>query len=256
MGGAANHGVEDRKVKLGCVLPGESPAIFGDALRRMATAATYLYQDGTRYWYSTQPTVTKLAEDRAEQLTREPDKVAEAIKQRLVADLRARGDFPRVHVLPVSSADVPDDTDARLVVLGVEAPHTRTEDSAALAAAKTLLETRGTAPRLFRNTLVFLAADKTRLADLDEGVRRYLAWQSIVDEAEALDLTPHQKKQAMTQRDGADVAVTARLPETYQWLLVPGQSSRPHPSRGRASACPEPRRWRCGPRRSSRARSC
>ena len=38
-------------------------------------AATYLYQDGPRFWYATQPTVTKLAEDRAEQLKRDPDKV-------------------------------------------------------------------------------------------------------------------------------------------------------------------------------------
>ena len=73
---AAHKGIEDRRVKLGCVMPGESPAVFGDALRRMAGAATYLYQDGPHYWYSTQPTVTKLAEDRAEQLKREPDKVA------------------------------------------------------------------------------------------------------------------------------------------------------------------------------------
>src|ERR1700730_6353621 len=29
-------------------------------------APTYHYQDGPRYWYSTQPTVTKLAEDRAD----------------------------------------------------------------------------------------------------------------------------------------------------------------------------------------------
>ena len=28
---AAHRGLEDRRVKLGCVLPGESPAIFGDA---------------------------------------------------------------------------------------------------------------------------------------------------------------------------------------------------------------------------------
>jgi ribosomal protein L10 len=37
------------------------------------------------------------------------------------------------------------------------------------------LETRGNTPRLYRNTLVFLAADKTRLQDLDEAVRTYLA---------------------------------------------------------------------------------
>ena len=54
---AAHQGIEDRGVKLGCVLPGESPAVLGDALRRIAGAATYLYQDGPRYWYSTRPTL-------------------------------------------------------------------------------------------------------------------------------------------------------------------------------------------------------
>ena len=80
--GAANRGIEDQRIKLGCVMPGESPALFGDALRRLATAATYLYQDGVRYWYSTQPTVTKVAEDRAEQLRRTPDTVAKATSRK------------------------------------------------------------------------------------------------------------------------------------------------------------------------------
>jgi hypothetical protein len=31
---------------------------------------------------------------------------------------------------------------------------------------------------------VFLAADKGRLQDLDEAVRKYLAWQSILEEKE------------------------------------------------------------------------
>ena len=42
---AAHRGIEDRRVKLGCVMPGETPAVFGDALRRLAGAATYLYQE-------------------------------------------------------------------------------------------------------------------------------------------------------------------------------------------------------------------
>src|SRR5205823_2119356 len=122
---AAHRGLEDRRVKLGCVMPGESPAVFGDALRRLAGAATYLYQDGPRYWYSTQPTVTKLAEDRAELLKRDPDKVAQELDRRLRDDLRKTGDFSRVHPLPRSSADVPDDLDARLVVLSAEQAYTK-----------------------------------------------------------------------------------------------------------------------------------
>ena len=222
---AAHKGIEDRRVKLGCVMPGESPAVFGDALRRMAGAATYLYQDGPHYWYSTQPTVTKLAEDRAEQLKRDPDKVVHELEQRLRKDLARTGDFNRIHPMPQTGADVPDDLDARLVVLGVNQPYSKEGDSTAEVAAKAILETRGNTPRLYRNTLVFLAADKTRLQDLDEAARKYLAWKSILADEDQLGLTKHQKTQIETQMNAADSAVIARLPETYQWLLVPVQAT-------------------------------
>ncbi|MCL4784604.1 MAG: DUF499 domain-containing protein [Bryobacterales bacterium] len=221
--GAAHRGIEDRRVKLGCVMPGESPAVFGDGLRRLAGAATYLYQDGSRFWYDTQPTVTKLAEDRAEQLKRNPDKVIQELERRLRADLGKRGDFERVHPMPKSGADVPDDFDARLVVLSADHPYSKEPESAAQTAAQGILDTRGNTPRLYRNTLVFLAADKVRLQDLDDALRRYLAWDSILAEKDALNLSPFQAKQAETQRTAAEGAVTARLPETYQWLLVPEQ---------------------------------
>jgi len=222
-GNAAHRGIEDRQIKLGCVMPGESPAIFGDALRRLAAAATHLYQDGTRYWYDTRATVTKLAEDLAEQLKRDPDAVVQEIDKRLRVDLQKRGDFSRVHPLPHGGQEVPDDMDARLVVLGPDHPYSKEAGNPAEVAAKAILESRGSAPRLFRNTLVFLAADKARLQDLDEAVRRFLAWETILDEKETRDLSPHQVKQAETQQASADGAVTARLPETYQWLLVPVQ---------------------------------
>lgn len=222
---AANRGIEDRRVKLGCVMPGESPNIFGDALRRLSSAATYLYQDGARYWYSTQPTVTKLAEDRAEQLKRNPDKVTQELDRRLRDDLRKTGDFGRVHPMPESGQDVPDDLDARLVVLSVDHPYSKQPGNPAEVAAKAILDSRGNTPRLFRNTLVFLAADQVRLQDLNEAVRRYLAWDAILAEKVSLNLDPHQVKQAETQLAAADGVVSARIPETYQWLLVPGQAN-------------------------------
>jgi predicted AAA+ superfamily ATPase len=222
---AAHRGLEDRRVKLGCVMPGESPAVFGDALRRLAASATYLYQDGPRFWYATQPTVTKLAEDRAEELKRDPDKVAQELDERLRINLRKTGDFSRIHPLPRSGADVPDDLDARLVVLPAEHPYSKEPGSAAETAARAILESRGNTPRLYRNTLVFLAADKVRLQDLDEALRKFLAWKSILAEKDTLNLDPHQVRQAETQKQAADGAVTSRLPETYQWLLAPEQAN-------------------------------
>lgn len=69
------------------------------------------------------------------------------------------------------------------------------------------------------------SSEQTRLQDLDEAARKYLAWESILSERVQLDLTPLQAEQADTQKGAADGAVTARLPETSQWLLVPVQEN-------------------------------
>lgn len=224
-GAAAQRGIEDRQVRLGCVMPGETIATFGDALRRLAASATYLYQDGARVWYDTRPTVTKLADDRAEQYRRDPDAIAHELEERVRADIRRTGDFARVHALPVNGADIPDDHEARLVILQPHYPHTKDGSSPAQQAAQEILTSRGNAPRLFRNTLVFLAVDAARVQDLDEAIRRFLAWRSIHEEREVLGLTPQQQRQVETQREAASSTITARLPETYQWLLVPTQET-------------------------------
>lgn len=148
------------------------------------------------------------------------------------ADVIKKGDFSRVHAVPQSSQDVPDDTDVRLVVLSIDYPYEKDPANKAIAAAKSILENRGNAPRLFRNTLLFLAVDHTRLQDLDQAVRWYLAWQSIINDGnkegeDTLGLSPFQLAQAKSQLSAADKAVAARMPEAYQWLLVPTQKEDP-----------------------------
>ena len=187
--------------------------------------------------------MTKLAEERALQLERDPDRVHAELRGRLAADLglqprdeSRRGGFARVHLVPRDGSEVPDEVDTRLVVLDIDYPFARGQGgNPAEEAAQKILESRGTAPRLYRNTLAFLAADRVRLQDLDEALRRYLAWQSIVDESDSLNLDPHQARQAEAQRAAADSAVTARLPETYQWVLTPGQKDPRAPVEWQAS---------------------
>ena len=218
----ATKGLEDRQVKLGCAQPGEAVATFGDALRRLTDHATHLYVDGRRYWYSTQPSVTRLAQDRAAQ--QDADKVLEEIKSRLREEQHVRGEFARVHAAPSSSGDVPDEPESRLVILAPEYTHAlKNQESPARIEAAKILEQRGTTPRHCRNMLVFLAPDKTRFSELDQAVRQYLAWKSIDDEKESLNLDAFQSNQAKTKRQQAEETVEQRIPETYQWLLVPIQ---------------------------------
>ena len=46
-----NKGLDDRQINLGVVQPGERPAIFGDALRRLTNQAKFMHSDLGRYWY-------------------------------------------------------------------------------------------------------------------------------------------------------------------------------------------------------------
>ena len=50
-----------------------------------------------------------------------------------------------------------------------------------------------------------------------------MAWKSIEDERDALNLDPFQANQARTRREGAEETIKRRIPETFQWLLVPVQ---------------------------------
>ncbi|MDA8312150.1 MAG: Swt1 family HEPN domain-containing protein [Actinomycetota bacterium] len=223
---AANRGIDDRAVKLGCVQPGETPATFGDALRRLTDNATYLYVDGQRYWFSLQPSVTRLAQDRAASHFSDDD-VDEEIRRRLVAATRAgnRGDFATVHPAPRTPAEVPDEAEARLVVFGPEHPHSgKTADSPARVAARRFLDERSGGPRLNRNMLVFLAPDRSRLAELRLGVRDFLAWRSVEAEKGSLNLDAFQSRQAETKRAQFDEVVTQRIGETFTWVLVPTQA--------------------------------
>jgi len=46
-----------------------------------------------------------------------------------------------------------------------------------------------------------------------------------VDEAETLNLDAHQTRQVLSSKEHAGSTVAARMPETYQWLIVPTQSN-------------------------------
>lgn len=217
-----NKGIDDRTIKLGCVQPGESPATFGDALRRLSTRATYLVEDNGQYWFALGQTISRTAADRAQSRFLEGH-ADEEIRRRMLGT-RERGQFAGVHWAPRGPAEIPDETEARLVVLGPEYPHASgTRVTPAREVSENILGERAGGPRLNRNALVFAAPDATRLEELRAAARSYLAWKSIWDERAELNLDELSRRQAETQRDHFDETVNQRMGETFIWALVPSQ---------------------------------
>jgi predicted AAA+ superfamily ATPase len=222
-----NKGLDDRQINLGVVQPGERPAIFGDALRRLANNARFMHGDLGRYWYSMSASLNRLAADRAGQIE-EPLVLLEIDKAlaTYINSLGDRGHFDTVQVSPSSSADVPDEPGGvRAVILGVAHPHTGRDTSEAMTEAKDILLQRGSTPRVYRNMLVFLAAEGRQLDNLKEAMRSALAWSGIVKDTDRLNLTQRDSALAKAKVAEANETVKTRLKETWCYLLYPMQES-------------------------------
>ena len=225
--GQQNRGLDDKQINLGVVQPGERPAIFGDALRRLTNQARFMHSDLGRYWYSMAASLNRTAADRAGQIE-EALVLAEIDKAlaRYINGFGDRGRFDAVQAAPGGSSDVPDEPGGvRAVVLGVAHPHTGRDGSEALAEAGDILMQRGSTPRVYRNMLVFLAAEQRQLDGLKLAMRFALAWAEIVRDTDRLNLTQSDSALAREKMNESDETLKARLKETWRWLLYPVQES-------------------------------
>ncbi|MGB0694295.1 MAG: DUF499 domain-containing protein [Rhodospirillaceae bacterium] len=224
-----NKGLDDKQINLGVVQPGERPATFSDALRRLANQAKYMHSDLGRYWYSTDPSLNRLASDRAAQL--EGALVDVEIDKALAAYINGigdRGHFDAIQVAPGTSADIPDEPGGvRAVVFGIAHPHNGRDGSDAQVEAKDVLLQRGSTPRVYRNMLVFIAPDAKQLGNVNEAMRASMAWSGIVREAESgrLDLKTSDVALAKAKLDEAKATLKTRLKEAWCYLLYPYQES-------------------------------
>lgn len=216
------RGVEASRIRLGVVQPGESIADFNDALNTLQTSLAYLYTNpsGDRYWYDTRPTLRKTVEDRATQIA--PVDVEYEIETRL-RKLRKEAPFAGLHTCPSSSLDITDDQAVRLVILrpSDEYRASQQDSNKAMEVIIDFLNNRGTSPRIYRNMLAFIAPDQELMASLKQEVRRYLAWKSIRDDSEDLNLDAAQNRETDNNLRRSNDTVELRIKEAYCWLLIP-----------------------------------
>lgn len=217
----ATRGVESSRIRLGVVQPGENIAVFNDALNTLRNSLSFLYTNpsGDRFWYDSRPTLRKTADDRATQVS--SSDVEYEIEMRL-RSLRKEAPFAGIHICPASSLDVPDEQTARLVILRPSDEYKATnQNNAAMTAVTDILNNRGNTPRIYRNMLAFIAPDQDLMASLKQAVRLYIAWKSIKDDSEDLNLDAAQNRETQNNLHRANETVDVRIKEAYCWLLVP-----------------------------------
>jgi uncharacterized protein len=223
------RGLDRGRVLLGCVQPGQTSAVYGDALNRLADRLHYLNTtgdkaaDATRFWFDTRANLRREMEDRKRRFDDATDvlgKIEEVVKKVFVNSPL----FDGVHAF-TAHADVPDDTALRLVVLPPDKWYAKEATHHATDAVQDYLRSHGAQPRHRANRLIFVAADQAVLGRLRDATRVALAWASIVDdvEQERLNIDQNQLAQARKERQAADAVLPRAVRECFKWLLCPMQ---------------------------------
>jgi len=215
------RGIEASRIRLGVVQPGENIAVFNDALSTLQTSLAYLYTNPSndRFWYDTRPTLRKTVEDRASQI---PSTDVDFEIERRLRTIKKEAPFSGVHVCPASSLDIPDEQTVRLVIMQPDSTYKASvEANAAISAAEEMLNNRGQAPRIYRNMIAFVAPDADVVYALKTEVKRYLAWKSVKEDSEDLNLDAAQNRETANNLQRSGETVDLRIKEAYCWLLVP-----------------------------------
>ena len=217
----AVRGIDERRIRLGVVQPGQGVSVYNEALGRMSGSLYYLYASDGRYYFHAEENLNKVATDRQDWFGRTE------VDAHIVSRLKdAVGRRSEVIVCPRDSADVPEAEHVRLVILPPDAsrPTRASEHDDANDLALQILQSRGDASRLRRNTLLFLAARRDEIRDLRNKVKDYLAWDSIVNgDAKIETLSGARHAQAASSLRGAERAVRGALIQAYRQALAPVQ---------------------------------
>ena len=238
---STHRGLDKQYLWLGTAIPGDTLGNFGSALELLAQRSTYFYEEQGHYWFDTQPSVTKTANDYAERLREDPEKVWNEITRRLRAEERSRDVFDRVHIAPESSADIPDLEDVRLVIAHPRHSWRKQEsrESEAYRWVHDAVGAKGASQRIHRNTVVFLLADRNQLEGLEAATRTYLGWKQVQATSEPLNLSVQQRKQADEQVGNFDRVVADRIRGTFIWTVYPVQPEPTQPFELMAEKVPD-----------------
>jgi uncharacterized protein len=220
--GQPNAGLTGAGLRLASAEPGDQLAIFGEALRELSERATYLYEEAGRYWFSTQPTLNRLADDRAKAYA---DHAVDAeIVEVLTKNARFKSGFHRVFAAPDDPISIDEVEALSLVILGPSTPHTgkaAVKSRATETVVETLTRCRS-AQRRYLNRLIFVAADEALLATARDATRRAMAWREVASDRRLQNqLPPSQMADAASKASAAGDGSVKAIRAAWSHVLYP-----------------------------------
>ncbi|MFQ5473684.1 MAG: DUF499 domain-containing protein, partial [Dehalococcoidia bacterium] len=219
-GGGQQRGATVPQLRLAVLNPEMNPPFVTDALDRMSKRLWFLYGDGGLYRFESKQNLNRTILDREEMVRSDHDRVRDYAKGKL-NDMVGEAHF-RVFRYPHESRDVADDPRISLVVLDLH--QTAAEGKLPKETEKfvgEIVKQHGQSFRKHANTLIFIAPDEERSAEITEAATRLLALRGIdEDKTTKKRLTPEQLSDLAGRLKDAEAALPSKLAQAYRHIII------------------------------------
>jgi len=219
-GGGQQKGATVPQLRLAVLNPEMNPPFITDALDRMSKRLWFLYGEGGLYRFESKQNLNRTILDREEMVRSDHERVHDYAKGKL-NDMIGEAHF-RVFRYPHESRDVADDPRLSLVVLDLH--QTAAETGLPKETEKfigDLVKQHGQSFRKHANTLILIAPDEERSAEITEAATRLLALQGIdEDKATKKRLTTEQLSDLAGRLKDAEARLPAVLSQVYRHVIV------------------------------------
>jgi hypothetical protein len=214
-------GVDPADLVLATVTPDDDPALLLKAANQLVENGWFFEYDGHRYRFKTEPSINKIINDEIGMVG--------IVNSKAELDRRIRQIWKKGYFLPVffpsEPGDVPDDAEApKLVVMHYDAAVTAAGSGKPHELVVRIFNYAGLQEgyRRFKNNLIFLVADEDQVENMVEQMRRYLAIQRIINDADRMgEFFPEQRNQLKKKAEAAELDVRVAITKAYRWLYYP-----------------------------------
>ncbi len=198
------------ELKIAVWQPELEPAVITEALNSLERTLLYLHEQNGLYLFSLQPSLVRLKIDYMERVTTE--EIRKELERRLKELVREGGDW-QVRITE-KAEDVPDTRELQMVVLPPEAPIDE-----AIQKVQRIFETKGANPRVYRNALVVVAADRNGIERAIGQVKEFLALKRIESSEERKRLSPRDQQRLKEDKETADDEASRNLCNAYRFVF-------------------------------------
>ena len=204
-GGGSNSGATVDEIKRAACMQGVHSSIVGDTIGSFKNKMSYIKSEDNRYLFTSEPNINRLKMDKMDGI--EDAELQSSEKSLLIANVGPQRISTRVW--PSGPSDIDDSPSLKLAIMSEED----------VKKFENVLESKGGAPRIYRNSIIFLCPSESERGQFTELLRGKLALEKILTALSVIK--PEQKREVEKDLKSVADSLPRSIRQYYRTIYIP-----------------------------------